>query len=82
MEIKPPCNLPRESTSQTPTIAAMLLTTALFSQHTVTAVQALPLPTPTPVIGSQLRPRKTSISFKKSPSKPRMTLPGTVLACL
>lgn len=46
------------------------LTAALFEQQTGDALHALPLPTPTTLIGEQPRPRRASTGPRTMPSKP------------
>ena len=79
MEIRLPC-INHDMLSRWTIARNQPLTTALFSQHTVTALHALPLPTPTPVIGLQLRPSMMFKLCRTIPSRPRMTLLGIVLA--
>ena len=57
------------------------LTTLLFSQHTTFAVHAFPEPMPTPVMGEQLTPSRTSMPWMTMLSSPRSWAPAGVEDC-
>ena len=58
----------------------LILTTLLFSQHTVLAEQELPLPTPMTEMGEQPRPIFAVVSWRTTPRRARRAEPAAELA--
>lgn len=79
MEMRPPCF--KQGQFSWTSAKTFILARLLFSQQTGLALQAEPLPTPTTSMGEQDRPTRPVRSLRTTPSRPKIALAESELAC-